>query len=69
MAGEEPDVIIGCAGGGSNFAGLTFPFLGRNFREGAKHRVIAVEPEAAPSPDPGRLRLRLRRHRPRWRRS
>ena len=49
MAGESPDVIIGCTGGGSNFAGLTFPFLGRNFREGAKHRVIAVEPEAAPS--------------------
>ncbi len=49
MAGESPDVIIGCTGGGSNFAGLTFPFLGRNFREGAKHRIIAVEPEAAPS--------------------
>ena len=49
MAGEEPDVIIGCAGGGSNFAGLTFPFLGRNFRDGATHRIIAVEPEAAPS--------------------
>ena len=49
MAGESPDIIIGCAGGGSNFAGLTFPFLGRNFREGAKHRIIAVEPEAAPS--------------------
>ncbi len=49
MAGEYPDVVIGCAGGGSNFAGLTFPFLGRNFRDGAKHRIIAVEPEAAPS--------------------
>jgi tryptophan synthase beta chain len=49
MAGESPDVIIGCTGGGSNFAGLTFPFLGRNFREGANHRIIAVEPEAAPS--------------------
>ena len=49
MAGESPDIIIGCTGGGSNFAGLTFPFLGRNFRDGAKHRVIAVEPEAAPS--------------------
>jgi tryptophan synthase beta chain len=49
MAGESPDVIIGCTGGGSNFAGLTFPFLGRNLREGAKHRIIAVEPEAAPS--------------------
>jgi tryptophan synthase beta chain len=49
MAGESPDVVIGCTGGGSNFAGLTFPFLGRNFRDGASHRIIAVEPEAAPS--------------------
>ena len=49
MAGEEPDVIIGCAGGGSNFAGLTFPWLGRTFRDGRKYRVIAAEPEAAPS--------------------
>jgi tryptophan synthase beta chain len=49
MAGEEPDVIIGCAGGGSNFAGLSFPWLGRTFRGGSKYRVIAVEPEAAPS--------------------
>jgi tryptophan synthase beta chain len=49
MAGESPDIVIGCTGGGSNFAGLTFPFLGRNFRDGASHRIIAVEPEAAPS--------------------
>src|SRR6188768_2142556 len=35
MAGEDPDVIIACTGGGSNFGGLTFPFLGRNFSEGA----------------------------------
>ena len=49
MAGEEPDVIIGCAGGGSNFAGLTFPWLGRTFRGGKPYRVIAAEPEAAPS--------------------
>ena len=49
MAGEEPDVIIGCAGGGSNFAGISFPWLGLNFREGRSYRVIAVEPEAAPS--------------------
>ena len=49
MAGESPDIVIGCTGGGSNFAGLTFPFIGRNFREGANHRIIAVEPEAAPS--------------------
>jgi tryptophan synthase beta chain len=49
LAGEEPDVIIGCAGGGSNFAGLSFPWLGRTFRGGRTYRVIAVEPEAAPS--------------------
>ena len=49
MAGESPDIVIGCTGGGSNFSGLTFPFLGRNFREGANHRIIAAEPEAAPS--------------------
>jgi tryptophan synthase beta chain len=49
MAGEEPDVIIGCAGGGSNFAGLAFPWLGRRFRQGGSYRVIAAEPEAAPS--------------------
>ena len=49
MAGEEPDVIIGCAGGGSNFAGLTFPWLGQTFRGGREYRVIAAEPEAAPS--------------------
>jgi tryptophan synthase beta chain len=54
MAGEEPDVIIGCAGGGSNFAGLTFPWLGMTFRGGRKYRVIAVEPEAAPSMTRGR---------------
>ena len=49
MAGEEPDTVIGCTGGGSNFAGLTFPFIGRMLRGQADYRVIAVEPEAAPS--------------------
>jgi tryptophan synthase beta chain len=49
MAGEEPDLVIGCAGGGSNFAGLAFPFLGLTFRGGRRYQVIAVEPEAAPS--------------------
>ncbi|HEY6569396.1 MAG TPA: TrpB-like pyridoxal phosphate-dependent enzyme [Candidatus Limnocylindrales bacterium] len=49
MAGEDPDVIIACAGGGSNFAGLTFPFVGRKLRGEATYRVIAAEPEAAPS--------------------
>ena len=49
MAGEEPDVIIGCAGGGSNFAGMTFPWIGRMLRGEASYRIIAAEPEAAPS--------------------
>ncbi len=48
--GVEPDVLIGAAGGGSNFAGLTFPFVGEMLRRGEKkYRVIAVEPEAAPT--------------------
>jgi tryptophan synthase beta chain len=54
MAGEEPDVIIGCAGGGSNFAGISFPWLGRTFRGGRKYQVIAVEPLAAPTLTRGR---------------
>jgi tryptophan synthase beta chain len=54
MAGEEPDVIIGCVGGGSNFAGLTFPFIGRQLRGEANYHVIAVEPTAAPSLTRGR---------------
>ena len=62
MAGEEPDVVIGCAGGGSNFAGMSFPWLGRKLRGEGDYRVIAVEPEAAPSLTQRRLRVRLRRH-------
>jgi tryptophan synthase beta chain len=54
MADEEPDIIIACAGGGSNFAGISFPWLGLTFRGGRKYRVIAVEPEAAPSMTRGR---------------
>jgi tryptophan synthase beta chain len=49
LAGEEPDVLIGCAGGGSNFAGFAFPWIGRMLRGEASYRVIAAEPEAAPS--------------------
>ncbi|HEX5466612.1 MAG TPA: TrpB-like pyridoxal phosphate-dependent enzyme [Candidatus Limnocylindrales bacterium] len=49
LAGERPDVIIACAGGGSNFAGLTFPFAGQKLRGEADYRIVAVEPEAAPS--------------------
>ncbi len=48
MAGEEPDVVIGCFGGGSNFAGIGFPFLGRKFRKGGNTRIVAVEPASCP---------------------
>jgi len=54
--GASPDVIIGCVGGGSNFAGLAFPFIRRNLKDGAKTRYIAVEPEACPSITRGELR-------------
>lgn len=49
LAGEYPDVVIGCAGGGSNFAGFTFPFLHQNFSNGKNTRVIAAEPMACPT--------------------
>jgi len=48
MADEYPDIVIGCFGGGSNFAGISFPFLGNNFRDGKKTRIIAVEPASCP---------------------
>ncbi len=54
MAGDEPDVIVGCTGGGSNFAGIAFPFLGRMLRGGKKMRIVAVEPAACPSLTRGR---------------
>src|SRR4029079_3932189 len=46
VAGDDPDIVIACTGGGSNFAGLAFPFLGLQLRGGRKRRVIAVEPAA-----------------------
>jgi tryptophan synthase beta chain len=49
MAGEEPDIVIGCVGGGSNFGGLAFPFLRRVIGDGAKTRFIAAEPAACPT--------------------
>lgn len=49
MAGEYPDVIIGCVGGGSNFSGFAFPFLHQNFTNGKRTRVLAVEPTACPT--------------------
>ncbi len=52
MAGDDPDVIVGCTGGGSNFAGIAFPFIGQQLRGGGKtkqRRIVAVEPAACPS--------------------
>ena len=49
MANEYPDVVIGCVGGGSNFAGIAYPFLRENLKNGRKTRLLAVEPTATPS--------------------
>ncbi|HUO70489.1 MAG TPA: TrpB-like pyridoxal phosphate-dependent enzyme [Solirubrobacteraceae bacterium] len=49
LAGEEPDVVVACVGGGSNFGGLTIPFLRRVIRDGAKTRFVAAEPAACPT--------------------
>src|SRR5574344_2281822 len=48
IAGDYPDVVIGCFGGGSNFSGITFPFLRHKFTEGKDIRVIAAEPASCP---------------------
>jgi tryptophan synthase beta chain len=49
LAGDEPDVIIGCTGGGSNFAGLVMPYVGRKIKGQCNARIVAVEPAACPS--------------------
>jgi tryptophan synthase beta chain len=49
LAGEQPDVVIGCVGGGSNFAGLAFPFLRSVLRGEARMRFVAAEPTACPT--------------------
>ena len=56
LAGEEPDVVIGCVGGGSNFAGLAFPFVRRKIVEKRPTRIVAVEPTACASLTQGELR-------------
>ncbi len=48
MAGDMPDIVIGCFGGGSNFAGIGFPFLKEKMTNGRDIRVIAVEPSSCP---------------------
>jgi tryptophan synthase beta chain len=49
MAGAEPDVVVGCVGGGSNFAGISFPYVQRVIRGRAKTRFVAAEPAACPT--------------------
>jgi tryptophan synthase beta chain len=49
LAGEYPDEVIGCVGGGSNFAGLAFPFVREKLRNGRPTRILAVEPESCPT--------------------
>jgi tryptophan synthase beta chain len=55
MADDYPDIVIGCAGGGSNFAGMVFPFLGAQLRGGRTVRAIACEPAACPTLTRGRF--------------
>src|SRR5262249_33808050 len=77
LAGEAPDGVIGCGGGGSNFAGIAYPLLRPRLRDGAGTRVAGAEAAPPggdggavrrrragrlPDPDPRPLRLRLRRH-------
>ena len=56
LAGEEPDSIIACCGGGSNFAGLAFPFIHQKITQKKKYRIVAVEPSACPTLTKGELR-------------
>src|SRR5207253_5970860 len=49
MAGEQPDVVVACVGGGSNFAGLTFPFIRKVLRGESSMRFLAAEPSACPT--------------------
>jgi tryptophan synthase beta chain len=56
MAGDAPDVVIGCAGGGSNFAGIAFPFLRDRLQGRTSTRFVAVEPASCPSLTQGEFR-------------
>jgi tryptophan synthase beta chain len=55
QAGDYPDIVIGCTGGGSNFAGIAFPFIGEQLRGGRAVRTIGVEPAACPTMSRGKL--------------
>jgi tryptophan synthase beta chain len=54
MAGEYPDIVVGCVGGGSNFGGVAFPFIGQNLKNGKNTRIVAVEPASCPTLTKGR---------------
>ncbi|CAA9464292.1 MAG: Tryptophan synthase (indole-salvaging) [uncultured Rubrobacteraceae bacterium] len=54
MAGEYPDVVVGCVGGGSNFGGIAFPFLRENLKGNKDTRIIGVEPASCPTLTKGR---------------
>ena len=55
MADDYPDILVGCTGGGSNFSGLVFPFLGKKFREKKDIKVIACEPKSCPTLTKGKF--------------
>ncbi|HZY66491.1 MAG TPA: TrpB-like pyridoxal phosphate-dependent enzyme [Rubrobacteraceae bacterium] len=55
LAGEYPDIVVGCAGGGSNFGGVAFPFLRENLKGGKETRLVAVEPASCPTLTKGRF--------------
>jgi tryptophan synthase beta chain len=54
LAGEYPDVVVGCVGGGSNFGGIAFPFIRENLRGGRDAKILAVEPASCPTLTKGR---------------
>ena len=54
LAGEYPDVVVGCVGGGSNFGGVAFPFIRENLVNGRETRIVAVEPSSCPTLTKGR---------------
>ncbi len=56
MAGEYPDVVIACFGGGSNFGGIAFPFMRHNLKDGKTTEFIAAEPESCPKLTRGEFR-------------
>jgi len=55
MAGEQPDVLVGCVGGGSNFAGISYPFMAERLRGNSQTRFVATEPAACPTLTKGRF--------------